>query len=166
MDVGRRAFLQGELRGAKAPKRPPWALHEAAFVAKCTRCDACIKACSVRIITRGASGFPQMDFALGACTFCGECVHACTDRALAKTAGDPWTLGAVIGDNCLTRNGVVCRSCGDACDIRAIRFPPLRGGVSTPALDATTCTGCGACFAACPVGAISVQQREPAMQTA
>jgi ferredoxin-type protein NapF len=30
------------------------------------------------------------------------------------------------------------------------------GGVATPAVDATSCTGCGACVAPCPVAAIEV----------
>jgi ferredoxin-type protein NapF len=63
---------------------------------------------------------------------------------------------AVIGEACLTRLGVVCQSCGDACPERAIRFRPLLGRVALPEVAADRCTGCGECVAVCPVAAIAV----------
>jgi ferredoxin-type protein NapF len=63
---------------------------------------------------------------------------------------------AVIGEACLARRGVVCRSCGDACPERAIRFPPLLGHVALPVVVADACTGCGDCVAVCPVAAVTL----------
>lgn len=65
-----------------------------------------------------------------------------------------------IGAACLALKQVVCHSCGDACEVRAIRFKLRAGGVSVPELDTAACTGCGACRGACPVGAIAMRHTE------
>ena len=38
---------------------------------------------------------------------------------------------AMIAASCLARNRVVCRSCGERCEARAIRFVPALGGAAT-----------------------------------
>lgn len=63
---------------------------------------------------------------------------------------------AVIGESCLTGQGVVCQSCGDACDDTAILFVPRLGHVPRPHIDAARCTACGACQEVCPAGAIAL----------
>jgi ferredoxin-type protein NapF len=40
----------------------------------------------------------------------------------------PWDLIADIGDQCLVKQGVMCRTCGDVCEPRAIRFKLAVGG--------------------------------------
>ena len=162
--VSRRQFLRGR-EGAVAPLRPPHALAEDAFVECCTRCDACAEACPTGIIRRGDGGFPEIDFARGICTFCNDCVRACKPAALAAQ-GAAWTLRVEIGDSCIAQANVVCRSCGDSCDVSAIRFPPLRGAAALPVVNETNCTGCGACFSACPVSAITLRPATAAAITA
>ena len=83
---------------------------------------------------------------------------AATRRGLLLGRPAPRQPVAVIGDRCLARHGVVCRSCGDACEARAIRFPPRLGGVALPTLDGEACTGCGECVAVCPAVAISLPE--------
>ncbi len=134
----------------------PWALAEDEFLARCTRCNACVDACPEHIVIRGSGGFPEVDFAKGACTFCGRCADACVPRALERTTGEPWALKATIGEGCLARARVVCRSCGERCEARAIRFALTVGGVGEPVVDRDRCTGCGACVAVCPVSAIDI----------
>jgi len=160
MQASRRQFLRGDLHSPSVSVRPPWALTEAEFVGRCTRCDACRTACPTGIIIRGPGGFPAVDFARGECTFCGGCAQACEAGALRHAAGAAWRVKAEIGTACLALKQVVCLSCGDACEVRAIRFRLRAGRVAVPGLDTETCTGCGACHGACPAGAIAMRHTE------
>ena len=100
-------------------------------------------ACSGAQRANEASSVPMPAFAVSA--------QIATDQPQA-----PWSLTAVIGPACLPRHGVECRSCGDFCDARAIRFAPRIGGSPLPEIDRERCTGCGACVAPCPVTAITM----------
>jgi ferredoxin-type protein NapF len=64
---------------------------------------------------------------------------------------------ARIGEACLDRQGIVCQACRDACLPRAIAFLPVAGGVSTPVVDESRCTGCAECLAVCPSNAILLE---------
>ncbi|NLF55626.1 MAG: ferredoxin-type protein NapF [Thauera phenolivorans] len=156
--AARRGFLRGRVHRSEAAPRPPWALAEAAFIERCTRCDHCIDACPSAIIVRMDGGFPGIDFTRGECSLCGDCVARCEAGALVRrAAGDrPWDLVAAIGAACLATRGVECRVCGESCPTGAIRFRPQPGGVARPQLDALECTGCGACVGPCPARAISM----------
>lgn len=156
MSSSRRSFLRGRFHGETLLQRPPWALAEDAFESACTRCGDCATACPTAIIVARAGGFPEIDFARGECTFCGECVAVCTPQALRRTSSAPWSLRARIDAGCLAQRGVECRVCGEACATGAIRFRPAAGGVARPEFDAARCTGCGACQAPCPAGAIAI----------
>lgn len=156
VDASRRGFFRGRPR-PKAEIRPPWALAEALFTDRCTRCNDCLKACPEQILVAGDGGFPTVDFKRGECTFCGDCVTACEPLALQRADGTAvWSIKAQIAPTCLPEHGVECRVCGDFCDARAIRFTPRLGGSPLPAIDREQCTGCGACVAPCPVSAISL----------
>lgn len=157
MDASRRAFFRGRPQ-PKTEIRPPWALAEADFIDRCTRCGDCLKACPQAILILGDGGYPTVDFSVAECTFCGDCVAACQPLALQRLESRaPWWYKANIGDGCLPRQGVECRVCGDYCEVRAIRFAPRQGGSPLPEIDLQTCTGCGACVAPCPVLAITIR---------
>jgi ferredoxin-type protein NapF len=163
--VSRRQFLRGDLRGGRAGIRPPWALPEAAFTARCTRCDDCVAACPGALIARGSGGYPEIDFRRGGCDFCGKCLAACKAGALRTEPPDrlpAWPHRAVVGSRCLSAQGVVCRACGDHCEARAIRFRLATAGRSLAQVDLARCTGCGACVGACPVQAVTMQVPGPA----
>lgn len=70
-------------------------------------------------------------------------------------------LGVAFGEACLAAQGVVCRSCGEACDAEAIRFVAAPGGISRPVLQDVRCTGCGDCLPICPSTAIRLVVATP-----
>ncbi len=167
--INRRQFFSGDLTGEKAPIRPPWALDEAAFIERCTACGECIATCPYDIIKEGSGKFPQIDFSLCGCDFCQRCMLVCKPGALhydKEADTSPWDLKATILPSCLSLNAVICRSCGEACDERAIRFKLEVGGVARPLLDQNLCTGCGECFAVCPIRAVEISSIEPREQVA
>ncbi|MCK7592672.1 ferredoxin-type protein NapF [Lysobacter sp. CAU 1642] len=137
--------------------RPPGAVDEALFVDRCIRCDGCVEACPERVLVRADGGFPILDPSLGECTFCGDCVAACADQALLPSLLAEWPWRAALGAGCLSGQGVVCQACRDACGERAIRFPP-GAGLGAPMIDASACSGCGACIGACPTSALRLQR--------
>ena len=165
--LSRRSFLRGRIRSVAPAQRPPWALDEAAFIERCTRCDACIRACPTDILVPAEGGYPSVDFSRGECTFCGECVSRCEPAALRRdsVADEAWPIRARIGESCLAANGVECRVCGENCPTNAIRFTLRVGGAALPALSLESCNGCGACFAPCPVRAIAVKAGETEIGT-
>jgi ferredoxin-type protein NapF len=130
-------------------------LSEAQFIEVCDGCGDCVSACPEKILISARGRYPKVDFAKGECTFCKACLDCCPTEAL-KESESPWHYVAEIKPECLSKSGVMCRTCGDVCDSRAITFKFELGGVSVPELDLEKCTGCGACLALCPVGSIEM----------
>ncbi len=159
VDQAKRNLLRGSFSSepASAPIRPPNALSEVEFAGACTRCGDCISKCPLGIIKVGQGGYPELDFSQRGCDFCGECVAVCATGALEKK--EPLTLSgrASIGKGCLAYNGVECRSCEDACEVRAIKFRLQINKVAEPQLDQNTCTGCGECVSYCPKSVIEIK---------
>jgi ferredoxin-type protein NapF len=151
----RRSLLQA--RGSvKVVARPPRALSEALFLQACSRCDDCVRACPERVLVRGDGGFPELRWGGGECTFCAACVDACAPKALDELLGELWPWRATVGQACFGHRGIVCKSCGDVCPTRAIRFAT---GSHLPSLDTSQCSGCGACVGVCPAAAITMSPR-------
>ncbi len=149
--LSRRSLLRGHARHRAHP-RPPGA--GAGFEAACTQCGDCARACAPGIVLRDGDGFPVLDPRLGACTFCDDCARACPTGALVSGRAFPWHVA--VGAGCLSASGTDCRICEDQCDALAIRFRPALGGQSLLVIDTDACTGCGACVAPCPVGALTL----------
>lgn len=157
-DIKRRNFLHGRFGTKKIVIRPPWAVDEALFIDRCTRCDDCIANCESGILFKGDGGYPETDFSKGECTFCKACVAHCKTQALSLQISPPWRLIARVSENCLAHNGVVCMTCRDQCPEQAIRMQARVGQPPFPVIDEQICTGCGACFASCPSQAIQLTQ--------
>jgi ferredoxin-type protein NapF len=160
IDPRRRGFLRGRLHDeqVRAP-RPPWSLRpDAGFTTACTRCGECVRSCPREVLRSGDGGFPVIDFAAAGCSLCGECRSACPTGAIERAVDAPAFAWRVSVDaRCLTRHGVECRVCGDACDARALRFVPALGGIAQLRIEPDACTGCGDCVSTCPVNAISLR---------
>lgn len=153
ISISRFQFLRGDFSNKQQPLRPPWAgNNEAKFIANCERCGECIKACPETILEHGRGGFPQVNFQPGECTFCGICVERCSNNTLQKTDEPPWHLKAHIEPHCLAKQGIICVTCRENCEIAAINFRLAR--VAVPEVQLEKCNGCGACYRACPVTAI------------
>ena len=161
-ELARRDLLRGKFKTPRPLIRPPYAIAEAVFLSLCQPCPDCFTACSYDLIVKDPSGRPEINFEQAECVFCGDCARACSTRALDKGNARPWLVIANISQDCLSRNGVVCRSCGDHCNAQAIGFKLMTGGRSSPLIDKDICTGCGACVPVCPNKSISmIEQEEP-----
>lgn len=167
--VSRRSLLFGrflkelEDEPVKAPSRPPvllpllrppGAIEEGAFLAACTRCDACIKACPPNALHRAsprlkdAAGTPFIDPTRSPCLMCDErhCVAACETGALLPELPSAMGTARIDPTTCLAHQNSFCSTCGERC--------PVPGAIvvdaGRPRVDASTCVGCGVCQFFCP----------------
>lgn len=158
--LSRQSFLRGSYH-QEAVIRPPWALKENSFTDACSRCFECAKVCPSHLIVKGAGGYPEMSFSRHGCDYCEACVRVCEDGALNindNNQHQPWHQSAEINETCFSKRGVVCRSCGDVCETRAILFTPALAGRSRISLDESACNGCGECVHVCPAHAIEIKK--------
>ncbi len=144
---------------ASQPIRPPWARSEDEFIETCNRCGECVKQCPVNIIQITDDGFPEMNFSTSGCDFCEVCAAVCLPAALKIGHSDPFDSMAIISNECFSERGVICRSCGESCEIQAIHFKQVVGGVTHVLMNTDNCNGCGECVSTCPAHSITIQQR-------
>ncbi len=150
---------------AEAWIRPPFALEEPQFLARCTRCDDCIDACDYDVLFklspdhgRAAAGTPAMNLLHRGCRMCLDwpCVSACQPAALAfadDTKDPPAVapkMATVTIDRqlCLPYLGPECGACADSCPVEgALEW---QGGLK-PRVNQDLCAGCALCREACIV---------------
>ncbi len=148
-------FLQSPL--AVNRLRPPGAVPEEIFPAKCIRCGRCVEVCPYRSIVmldiRAGihAGTPLVEAEKIPCYLCMKCVDVCPTGSLARISQEKTRMGLAVIDrfSCAAWIGtILCRTCYDKCPFanKAIRLDRLR-----PVIDESACTGCGLCTHACPV---------------
>ncbi len=135
--------------------RPPGALSEPEFLARCQRCMRCVDACqpgalSVGHLIDGIANIGTPVLIIDKCIQCMDCMRACPSGALAKVSKKELRMGvAVINEEtCVSYlKKRRCKTCVDACrDFKAITLKDKR----FPVINAEKCTGCGACVRRCP----------------
>ncbi len=148
--------------------RPPGTLPEKEFLAVCTRCDDCVKACPEMAIRKAGPGFgnnvadtPIIIPQENPCLFCERlpCIAACTTGALKPyPAGKTPRIGMAVVDvkTCHLALGRPCEHCERHCPVEPKAILARTPG-TPPAVDAEACTGCGKCAQICPPNAIRIE---------
>ena len=155
-----------DLDGAPAPRgafgrgrvlpvhRPPGALPEAEFLAGCTRCMDCARACPHEAIVtaparlQAAAGTPVIDAASAPCLLCADmpCVTACAPGVLRSDRPQRMGSARVVERACLGALGLGCTVCVERCPVPGV----MRLERGRPVIEAAACVGCGVCLHVCP----------------
>jgi ferredoxin-type protein NapG len=145
---------RGSDPAALAVLRPPGAVAEADFLAACTRCGDCAKACPHDAIRdaparlRDAQGTPIIEPLASPCMMCDDlpCIAACETGALRPEAPAALGTARVAPLDCLNRLSNTCSVCVERC--------PVPGAIDfvgdVPDVNERLCTGCGICQHVCP----------------
>jgi MauM/NapG family ferredoxin protein len=146
--------------------RPPGAKPEPEFLALCTRCSLCIKACPTNMLQPGLleAGLDGLFAPLavsrsGPCeSLCNACGQVCPTGAITGLPLHvrPW---AKMGTAVITRRKCLawefdksCLVCDEACPYDAIKLvEDEEHEVEVPIVEETRCSGCGYCENKCPV---------------
>lgn len=146
-------------RGRFGLLRPPGALAEDDFLARCIRCTECLDACragAIRLFPSGSgahSGTPYILPDEVACNLCLDCGRACPSGAIhTLSRADDARMGTAVVDErlCVSHNGTgVCGACFTVCPLknRAI----TQDYRNAPLVHPESCVGCGLCEEACIV---------------
>jgi MauM/NapG family ferredoxin protein len=139
--------------------RPPGAVEEREFLARCIRCQRCAEACETDAILLApraagrAAHTPYIVPETSACDLCLACGKACPTGALAPLLhmADA-RMGTAVVDKrlCVSHNGTgVCGACFTICPLKGKAI--TQGKHNAPAVDDARCVGCGLCEEACIV---------------
>jgi MauM/NapG family ferredoxin protein len=155
--------------------RPPGALPEGDFLARCVRCGECMKVCignalQPAFLTAGLEGMfsPRLKARTGYCEYnCTLCGQVCPTGAISRLTL-PQKQAVKIGNASFDRNrclpyakGIPCIVCEEHCPTpdKAIKFRSAsvldnkgkKVEVRQPYLVDELCVGCGICEAKCPL---------------
>jgi ferredoxin len=161
--------------------RPPGALPEKEFRAKCISCGVCVNVCRVMkydAVAIAGLNPPMPPFSKGGlggilnfgtpyikdmrdfpCALCMECPKHCPTGALQKIEKEKVTMGMALIDFglCFGWNGDLCLSCSKACPLGALVFDFYHGVWGNQPYINEKCVGCGLCVRYCPLGGSAVK---------
>jgi MauM/NapG family ferredoxin protein len=156
--------------------RPPGAVPEPDFLARCVRCGACMRACPTNMLqpalfSTGMAGLfsPLAVARRGGCQpDCTACGDACPTGAIRRLvpAERMWAktgTAQVLRHKCLAWEfNRKCLVCDEVCPYNALEFRRAEGlDVAVPHVIEDKCTGCGWCERHCPVTAVPAIVVEP-----
>jgi len=146
--------------------RPPGAMPESDFLARCVRCGECMNVCPTNtlqptLLKAGLEGIfsPVLKLRLAPCAVnCNACGKVCPTGAIRDVpllekqhakVGTAW----INRENCLVwEQDKKCLVCDEVCPYSALSFRPVAGlRNAAPFVLANHCTGCGQCETKCPV---------------
>ena len=146
--------------------RPPAALPEEDFLARCVRCGECMAACPTNTLqpTGFAAGLaalfsPRVTPRRGYCDpACHRCAEVCPTEAirLLPRGERVWArlgIAVIQPGRCLAwEQDKSCLVCDEVCPFDAIDLVQQEGhAVAVPRVSENKCAGCGYCERACPV---------------
>lgn len=155
--------------------RPPGALPEQAFLARCTRCGECMRVCPANglqptLLEAGLAGLwspiliPRIGYCEYNCTLCGQVCPTGAIRRLAPEVKKKVKLGLAEVDrsHCLPWKGESeCIVCEEMCPTgdKAIKLHSEEAmgtdgtwrAFKRPYVDERLCIGCGICENKCPL---------------
>lgn len=145
--------------GSKAFLRPPGALAEKDFIARCTRCQRCVQVCPTNVIVPASLSYgivrmntPVVTFRMSYCNSCLKCSERCPSGALTPVTKETLDIGAAVisPPDCVAWDWTGCTICVDECPLKAIYLDEGKRPVVIP----EKCNGCGICELKCPSTAL------------
>jgi len=146
--------------------RPPGAVPEPEFLARCTRCGECLRACLTNTLQpdwyrAGLEGLWAPHLALRhaaceqTCNVCGQVCPTGAIRPLTPIEKQHAKIGTavIVRDRCLPwSQDRRCLICDEQCPYNAIVFRhDAQHHVGLPVVNPNRCNGCGQCEDKCPV---------------
>ena len=146
--------------------RPPGALPEMGFLARCSRCGECMAACPTNTLQpiwldAGFMGLfsPGLNLRRSYCSpECRMCGEVCPTDAIRSLSKDEriWAktgTAVIFRQKCLAwEQQKSCMVCDEVCPYKAVEFRKEPGNqVPVPLVHEEKCAGCGYCEHFCPV---------------
>lgn len=156
--------------------RPPGALPEADFNARCIKCGQCVRACPYDTLALASAGeavsigTPYYTPRDVPCYMCVDipCTAACPTGALDHGLTDindaRMGLAVIDIENCLSWQGLRCEICHRVCPVQGkaitVEHHPRKiskHAMFVPIVHSDACTGCGMCEEACPTDEAAIR---------